>query len=114
MMETAQGGEGVVQLSNCSFWGHGERVALLEGKGVANLSQCNFCDWDHSKKGVPAIEVGGGSVTVQGSTFWKDRKSILLKDGVTSAIVTGNLFNGEPRIENRSSAEPQVGFNASM
>ncbi|MCD6507170.1 hypothetical protein J7M22_11200 [Candidatus Poribacteria bacterium] len=114
MIEVAEGNEGVIQLSNCSFWGPAERIALIAGRGVVTFSQCNFCQWDHSKRGYPAIEAVGGSLIVQGSTFWLDKAHLLLSGDLKSAIVNGNLFRGEPRIENRGDADLQVGLNSSM
>ncbi len=114
MMEVGPEFDGVVQLANNSFWGPGERVALIGGRGVVSFSQCNFCDWDHSKKGFRAIEAKGGSVMVQGCTFWKDGAQILLAEGTRSAIVNGNLFKGEARIENAGKADLQKGLNTSM
>ncbi len=111
MMEVGPEFDGVVQLANNSFWGPAERVALVGGKGVVSFSQCNFCDWDHSKKGYRAIEARGGSLIVSGCTFWKDRPQILLCEGMRSAIISGNLFKGGARIENAARADLQEGLN---
>lgn len=114
MVEVTSEFEGAVQLSNCSFWGPAERIALVAGRGVVSFSQCNFCDWDHSGNGYPAIEATGSSIMVQGSTFRRDKLHVLLSGGLKSAIVSGNLFEGKPRIENRSNAILEAGLNNSI
>ena len=102
---------GVVQLSNCSFWGPHKRIARVEGKGVVSLAQCNFVHWD--AKNLPAIEANGGDLTVQGCTFWRDGRQILLGPGLRTAVILGNTMDGAIQIENQSKGDVQTGFNVS-
>ncbi len=114
MMEVTPEFDGTVQLSNNSFWGPGERNALVDGKGVVSFSQCNFCNWDHGEEGRSAIEAKGGSLMVRGSTFWEEKNHLLLSGDLRAAVITSNLFRGGPKMENRSHAELQEGLNSSM
>jgi hypothetical protein len=102
---------GVVQLSNCSFWGPHKRTARVAGKGVVSLAQCNFVHWD--AENLPAVEANGGDLTVQGCTFWRDGRQVLLGPGLRSAVILGNTVEGALRIESQSQGDVQVGFNAS-
>jgi hypothetical protein len=111
IVETGPDFEGVLQLSNNSFWGPGERNLLVGGSGTVSMSQCNFCHWDYSRNGLPSIDVTGGSVIVQGSTFQEEKLHIRLRDDVKSAIVNGNLFRGGPKIESEAGFELQQGLN---
>jgi len=114
IMEVTSEFRGAVQLSNNSFWGPAERIALVGGEGVTSFSQCNFCEWDRGEKGRPAIEARGGALMVRGCTFWQDKRSILLSGDLKASVVSGNVFRGEGTVENRSRADVQVGLNASM
>jgi len=114
MVETGPDFDGVLQLSNNSFWGPGERNLLAGGRGVVSMSQCNFCNWDHGGKGLPSIEVTGGSVVVQGSRFGEEKLHVLLGDGAKSAVINGNLFKGGPRIENQAGCEVKEGLSAAF
>ncbi len=113
MIEVAPSFEGALQLSNNSFWGPAERVALLRGSGAVSFSQCNFCEWDHSAQGLAAIEANAGSLVVQGSFFWQDKLHLNLSEGLRSAVIQGNLFRRGPQIED-SSTNVQQGLNTCM
>jgi len=110
-LEVAASHTGVVQLSNCSFWGPHRRIARVAGKGVVSLAQCNFCDWDD--KNLPAIEANGGDLTVQACTFWRDGRQIVLGSDLRTAVILGNTMAGPIRIDNQSKGDVQIGFNAS-
>jgi len=89
--------DAVVQFSNCAFWGPVAQIARLEG-GTTTFSQCNFHAWD-ADKGRPAIEATGGSVSIQNSVFHRNGTHAKIGEGVRSAIVSGNLMAGGPKIE---------------
>jgi hypothetical protein len=59
-----------------------------------------------------AIEANSGAVLIRGCEFRQDKQHIALGDGVRSAIVTGNLLRGTPRIAHTSESNVQAGFNA--
>ncbi len=96
---------GVLQLSNCSFWGPHRKIVEAEGTGTVSLSQCNFCQWQN---GVPAVDVLGGSCVLQGSRFGQSKAHIRLGQDVASAVIMGNLFRGGPQITNESSGDVQI------
>ena len=102
---------GVVQLSNCSFWGPHERIARIAGTGHVSLNQCNFVHWDRSKAGVPAIEALGGDLTIQASRFNQRKAHLRLGPDILSAAIFGNHFVGGPQIDNQSSGDVQIGLN---
>lgn len=66
---------GVVQFSNCAFWGPSRRVARVAGNGTVSFSQCNFVNW---AEGVPAIEANDGDLTVQACRFSHGSKHVAL------------------------------------
>jgi len=99
---------GVVQLSNCSFWGPHQEVVLDEGPGTLSLSQCNFVQWDNGDTGAPAVDIRAGSVIVQGSRFGQSKAHIYLGADVRSAVIMGNQFAGAPRIKSETKAEVQI------
>ena len=114
MVETGPDFEGVLQLSNNSFWGPGERNLLIGGKGMVSISQCNFCHWDYGKNRLPSIEATGGSTIIQGSRFGEEKLHIVLKGDAKSAIVNGNLFRGGPKIRNECGCDLREGLNAEL
>jgi hypothetical protein len=91
--------KGVVQLSNCSFWGPAKQCVRQEGKGLVSLSQCNFQDWGRKDKSIPAVEVLGGDLTVLGCYFARDQKHIRIGPEAGAPILDNNRFKGEPQIE---------------
>lgn len=91
--------KGVVQLSNCSFWGPTVQCVRQEGKGVVSLSQCNFREWGRKDKTLPAVEVLGGDLTVLGCLFAQDRNHIRIAPEAGTPILDHNRFKGEPQIE---------------
>ncbi|UCH35992.1 MAG: hypothetical protein JSV65_06470 [Armatimonadota bacterium] len=114
VVHVTEGHTGVVQLSNCSFWGPHERVVLNEGPGTVSLSQCNFVQWDNGNAGVPAVEFRAGSAVIQGSRFGQDKPHIRLGPEVGSAVIMGNQFAESPRIENESEGDVQILGNVTV
>lgn len=104
---------GVVQFSNCSFWGPSQRIARIAGNGMVSMSQCNFVAWDRGGKAAPAIEARGGSLMVQGSRFGRDLNQIVLNEAVKTAVIAGNTMAGPLKIENRSTGDVQITGNVS-
>jgi len=105
--------KGVVQFSNCSFWGPSRRIARVAGEGSVSFSQCNFRSWDHENAGLPAIDARGGSVTIMGCVFGRDVKQVLLGEGLKSAVIMGNTTPGPAKIENQSKGDVQILGNVS-
>ncbi len=103
---------GVVQFSNCSFWGPHEVVARLAGRGYLSMAQCNFVNWDAPGAGVPCIDAVSGELSVTNSFFREDRLHIRLGEEVRSAVITGNRFAGGMRLDSSSKGDVQTGLNA--
>lgn len=114
IMRTTESFEGVVQLANNSFWGPAQRVAVIEGSGVVSFSQCNFSESGRDDDGNPTLEARGGSIIVQGCTFWRDKRCVVLTHGLASAVILGNVFRGTIGIENKSDGRVEIASNVSM
>ena len=105
---TTESFKGVVQLSNCSFWGPTRSCAELRGPGFVSFQQCNFCDWS---KDDYAIRATNGDVIISDSRFGQAKPHVLLEGGLVSAIIKGNRFRGPLRIDNTSQAQVELGLN---
>jgi len=105
---------GVVQLANCSFWGGHERIVLNEGPGTVSLSQCNFQQWDHGDSGAPALDIRAGRLICQGNIFDRDANDIRLGPQVRSAVILGNQFAAQPRIDNETKGDVQILGNVTL
>jgi hypothetical protein len=102
---------GVLQLANCSFWGPQRKIVEAEGKGLVSLSQCNFCEW---AGGVPAVDILGGNLMMQGCRFGRNKPHVHLGEGVATAVIMGNLFHGGPQIANESKGDVQIVGNVTL
>lgn len=105
---------GVLQLSNCSFWGPHGKVVEAAGRGTVSLSQCNFVQWDHANAGDPAVDILGGSVMIQACRFGQNKPQVHLGPEVRSAVILGNQMRGELRIANESAGEVQMEANVAV
>lgn len=109
-MEVAATNTGVVQLSNCSFWGPASQVAKIDGKGTVSFNQCTFLN--HGKaKDVYTIDALAGDLTLSGCRFGIDRPDIRLGKGVTTAVIMANRFAKTKEITNESAGDVQEGLN---
>jgi len=103
---------GALSLANSSFWGPQQGNVLLEGAGsLLTIGQCIFLQWDSGRTGVPCIVANGGSLTVQGSSFLRDRRHIVLGPGVRSAAIFGNTFRGGADIVNQAKGDVKIDLN---
>ena len=101
---------GVVQFSNCSFWGPCSTVAQIEGTGTVSFDQCTF--HNHGpEKDLFTIDARSGHITISGCRFGNDRPDIKLGKDVRTAIIMGNRFAVSKEIENQSSGDVQEGLN---
>lgn len=96
---TTSGFTGVVQLSNCSFWGPANRCVLQQGNGLVSLSQCNFQEWGAKDPSLPAVAVFGGELTVTHCLFDRDQPHIFVSPLAKEAIIDHNRYRGEPQIQ---------------
>lgn len=111
MMEVAAGHTGAVQLSNCSFWGPGDAIALIDGKGSVSLSQCLFRNHGEKFKTAYTIDARSGDLAVQGCRFAMDSPDVRIGPGVDTAVITGNWFSRSQEIVNESQGDVQIALN---
>ncbi len=112
MVETAQTNRGSVRFVNCAFWGPCKQIAKLSGKGTTGFSDCTFTQWDAKNEGRYAIQVRSGTVLVRGCEFRQSKGQVQLGESVRRAVITGNVFSGPQRIDNKSQGNVQIGLNA--
>lgn len=113
MVEVRKSNHGVVRFSNSAFWGPCNQIAKIDGDGTVGFSDCTFVEWS-KQEGRAAIQASGGQVLVRGCEFLQDKRHIELGEAVRAAVITGNLFHGTTRIENRSTGDVQLGQNAAV
>ncbi len=102
---------GLVQFSNCAFWGPADQIARMDGKGATSFSQCHFMHWDRGGKGAFALDCRSGDLTVSGCRFSARAPGIRLGPEVGSAAIYGNHFAGKVQVDNHSEGDVQVGLN---
>ena len=117
-IEVNAGHKGVVQFSNCSFWGPSQRIARIAGDGMVSFAQCNFTYWDWTAEGIgkggkPAIEANDGDIIIQGCRFGRGFNHIILGSKVKTAVVTGNMLVGPVKIVNKSKGDVNISGNVS-
>lgn len=111
MVEVGPAHHGVVRFSNSAFWGPCNQIARIGGSGTVGFSDCTFVEWGRDGDRA-AIEANSGAVLIRGCEFRQNKQHIHLGEGVHSAVITGNLFRGMPRIDSTSDKNIQTGFNA--
>jgi hypothetical protein len=111
MVEVGPAHHGVVRFSNSAFWGPCDQIARIAGNGTVGFSDCTFVEWGRDGDRA-AIQANSGAILIRGCEFRQNKQHIALGDGVSSAIITGNLFRGMPRIAHPTSENIQTGFNA--
>jgi hypothetical protein len=104
---TAPDANGAAQFVNCNFWGVKNHVAWLQGETAVTLSDCHICD--KFKDG--AVLAEKGRLIVRGCTFDQPGSTVVLKPGVTAAIIAENLQPGGVQIENGIGARAVIGLN---
>ncbi len=102
---------GVVQFSNCSYWGSSDQIARIAGTGQVSFNGCNFLGWDRKANKIPAIELFGGDLIVNGCNFRGAGPQVALRGKSRSAVVTSNRFGGPLAIANPVNAQLEAGFN---
>lgn len=103
--------DGLVSFQNCSFWGPANQIAKLDGSGTVSFNNCHFIQWDTKRQGLPAIEVQGGNLMVNGCTFRETGKQIALIGKTESAVITANRIAGGLDISNQANAHAEIGLN---
>jgi len=112
MVEVTATHTGAVRFVNCAFWGPCNQIARIAGRGTVGFSDCSFVQWDRSREGCPALRIDSGTVLVRGCEFQEAKAQITLGENVRRAVITGNVFTGPARIENRSKGSVKINDNA--
>ena len=85
---------GSVRLVNCSFWGPARKCVESHTSGFTSLSDCYFRISGRSSSkdlpGVALVEADGGRLQVRGCTFDSRHPNIVLRKGLTHAIISEN------------------------
>ncbi len=102
---------GVIQLSNCSFWGPSFRNALIRGQGFVSFNQCNFVHWGKDSPETHALRIESGEVNISNSRFNQSKPAIYLGKDVESAVIMGNHFKEKAAIDNQSKGSVEIGLN---
>ena len=102
---------GVVQFSNCSYWGTSDQIARIAGTGQVTFNACNFLGWNRKDNKTAAIELFGGDLIVNACNFRGPGPQVALRGSAKSAIVTGNRMGGPQAITNPVNAQLEAGFN---
>jgi hypothetical protein len=108
---------GAVRFMNCAFWGPGNQIAKIAGRGTVGFSDCTFQDWGGKAGDLAAIQVKTGTVIIRGCEFCKKRPAIDLAEGVRRAVITGNVFalpEAKAGLTNKSKGNVQIGLNSFM
>ncbi len=112
MVEVSKEHSGSVRFVNCAFWGPCHQIAKIAGSGTVGFSDCTFTQWDARREHRAAIQATGGTVLIRGCEFRQAGRHVDLGEDVKRAVVTGNVFTGPARIENRSKGSVQIAANA--
>jgi len=99
--------EGAAQFVNCNFWGVKNHVAWLQGPAAVTLSDCHICD----KLMAGAVLAEKGRLIVRGCTFDQSCPTVILKPGVSAAIIAENLEPGGVQIQNEIGSHAVIGLN---
>ena len=92
---------GKVTLLNCSFWGPIDRCVWVRGKEAQfKAIGCNFCNWDVSETGAPAVQLDAGKAILQANSFDDGYLHVRIGQEVRSAIVSANQAAWGLNVEN--------------
>ena len=91
----------------------------MQGTGLVGFNGCTFNSWDGGGSGLFALVArGNSSLMVQGCDFQmsceKACRHVQLQDGVSRAVVTGNMVQGAFTVDNQATSDPsrvQIGMN---
>jgi hypothetical protein len=86
--------EGSVRLVNCAFWGPARQCVVSHGQCFVSLSDCYLMisGKSSSTQLTPEalVEADGGKLQIRGCSFGSPQPSIVLKEGLQHAIISGN------------------------
>jgi hypothetical protein len=98
---------GAAQFVNCNFWTTPGGAIQVHGNTQVTINACHFAEG--AKGGV--IQADKGHLIVSSNSFAATGKSVSLKPGVRSAIVTANSQPGGLVVENKIGAYAQIALN---
>ena len=98
---------GAAQFVNCNFWGVKNHVLWMQGTAAVTLSDCHICD----NLTAGAVLAEKGRLIVRGCTFDQACPAVIVKSGVSAAIITENLQPGGVQIQSEIGAHAVVGLN---
>jgi len=104
---TNPGSLGSVQFANCSFWTTQGHAAWLQGQTTVKFTSCSF---NNTTPG-GTILAETGKLIVNGCSFDQPGSAIVLKSGVSAAVIMGNLQTGGLQIANEIGTHAQIGLN---
>jgi hypothetical protein len=104
---TSPQADGAVQFVNCNFWGVKNHVAWMRGSTAVTLADCHICD----QLEAGAVLAENGRLIVHGCTFDQSCPAVILKTGVSAAILAENLQPGGFQVENGIGAKAVIGLN---
>ena len=113
---------GMLRFTGCGIFGsingaNGVAAAKLDGRGRTSFSNCHFYAIHPEAQADMMIHALGGRLSVVGCVFINSRVTtvnlaqVVLEPEVMSAVIMGNEFYGEERIDNRCEGEVQIGMN---
>jgi hypothetical protein len=101
-VEVLPGCTGVIQLSNCSFFGPFDRLIKVSSPHAKlSASSCNFRSWDNDGDDSEAIQVDAGRVIVQGSFFRAAKLHVAANRGAEAVTLVGNQAVGGLNVRNK-------------
>ncbi len=105
---------GKVTLVNCVTFGPiSECVRLDSPNGQLSISSSNFANWDNGATDAPGVDLRQGIAQIQGNTFGEGRLAVRIGEGMTNAIVSGNLGTDSFLVENQAGSLALVTDNLS-
>jgi len=113
MVEVGTNHVGTVRFVNCAFWGPCNQIAKIAGRGTVGFSDCTFVQWDRNREGRHAIQAQSGTVLVRGCEFRENKPQVELGEAVRRAVISDNIFTGQPRVKNSSKHSVSLNDNAS-
>jgi hypothetical protein len=104
---TSPGAAGAAQFVNCIFWNTSGHAAWLRGDTAVTFSACHFTDT------LPAgtLLAEKGRLIVSACTFDQPGSAVVIKPGVSAAVVMGNLQPGGLQVDNGIGPHAQIGLN---
>ena len=104
---TAPGAKGAAQFVNCNFWGIKNHSLWMQGDVTVTLADSHILESPASG----SIMAEHGKLIVQGCTFDQAGPAVIIKPGVPTAVIMGNLQTGGLQVQNGIGPKAQIGLN---